>query len=98
MWPAVAEASRNALALRYRILPYLYTLFSQAHFQGLVVAQAMWMVFPEDAAALAVDMQFFLGNSLLISPVRQSVLLYVSIFFEHLRFLFLLLFFFSHFS
>lgn len=69
LWPTVAEASRKALGLRYRILPYLYTLLADAHFQGTTVAHAPWMVFPEDLASASIDSQFMLGKALLISPV-----------------------------
>jgi alpha-glucosidase len=69
LWDSVAAAGRNALNLRYRILPYLYTAFAGAHFQGLMVAQPLWAKFYTDTEALKVDSQWMLGESLLISPV-----------------------------
>jgi alpha-glucosidase (family GH31 glycosyl hydrolase) len=69
LWDSVAEAGRNALNLRYRILPYLYTQFAQAHYQGLMVAQPLWAKYFTDATALSVDSQWMLGDNLLISPV-----------------------------
>jgi len=34
LWDSVAEASRNALNMRYTLLPYLYTLFYNANTDG----------------------------------------------------------------
>ena len=81
LWPTVAEASRKALGLRYRLLPHLYTLFSKAHFEGSMVAQALWATFPEDTTAVNIDSQFMLGSSILISPVIQQGATSVSAYF-----------------
>lgn len=67
-WDSVADVSRLALNLRYRLLPYMYTLFYGAHAAGSLVAQPLWAAFPEDATTHDVDEQFLLGDSILISP------------------------------
>ena len=67
-WDSVADVSRLALNLRYRLLPYLYTLFYGAHASGALVAQPLWAAFPEDANTHDLDEQFLLGDSILISP------------------------------
>lgn len=72
LWPTVAEASKKALSLRYQLLPYIYTLFSQATMQGLTVARALWMQFPADTQAVSVDRQFMLGSDVLVSPVLDQ--------------------------
>jgi len=69
LWDSVAEASRNALNMRYTLLPYLYTLFYNANTAGDMVARALWMNFPEDASTVGIDSQFMWGNALLFSPV-----------------------------
>lgn len=80
LWESTTEAAKKALALRYRLLPYMYTLFAQAHFHGTTVAHAIWMVFPEDEVTLNIDDQFMLGTNVLVSPVlaanTSSVLAY----------------------
>lgn len=48
--PAVADAIRDAIVLRQRLLPYLYTAFAQYHFTGTPVVRPM----PLLAAAPAV--------------------------------------------
>ena len=41
-WPSVANASRTALNIRYRLLPYLYTLFYHSHQTGSTVVRPLY--------------------------------------------------------
>ncbi|KAK2141238.1 hypothetical protein LSH36_1136g01048 [Paralvinella palmiformis] len=41
MWPTVANDTRNTLLIRYRLLPYLYTLFHKAHTTGGTVVRSL---------------------------------------------------------
>lgn len=61
---------RQALRERYRILPYLYSVFREANVTGAPVMRPMFFEFPlERAASLAAaDDQFLVGGSLLVAP------------------------------
>lgn len=68
-WASVAEASKAAMKIRYAILPYIYTLFQQAHTTGSTVMRALAWEFPNDPSLAAVDTQFLLGPSIMVVPV-----------------------------
>ncbi|KXL49372.1 MAG: glycoside hydrolase family 31 protein [Acidomyces sp. 'richmondensis'] len=68
-WASVAEASKKAMQIRYSLLPYMYTLFYFAHTTGSTVMRALAWNFPNDPTLKAIDNQFMLGPSLLITPV-----------------------------
>lgn len=69
LWPEVATASREALLIRYTLLPYLYTLFYQVHASGGTVLRPLLHEFPLDVATHAIDTQFLWGPAFLITPV-----------------------------
>jgi alpha-glucosidase (family GH31 glycosyl hydrolase) len=71
-WPSVAAAGRRALGLRYRLLTYLYSHFHRAAAEAAPVARPLWFEFPADAAALAADGQWLLGDAVLVSPVLEQ--------------------------
>lgn len=64
---------RDALNLRYTLLPYLYTLFYRSHNDGLPVVRPLFFQYPESAynATYMVDVQFMWGSALLITPVTS---------------------------
>ncbi|ORY93432.1 alpha glucosidase [Syncephalastrum racemosum] len=68
LWKSTTEASRIALAIRYSLLPYYYTLFEESHRVGTGVWRPLVFEYPEDKY-LTNDYQVLVGKDLLISPV-----------------------------
>lgn len=67
--PAVVDAAKVALGMRYSLLPYLYTLFYRSHVYGETVARPLFLEFPEDSNTYDIDEQFLWGSALLFNPV-----------------------------
>jgi len=64
--PAVEATARRAIERRYRLLPYFYTLFREAHLTGLPVARPVFFADPADPGLRAVEHAFLLGRDLLV--------------------------------
>ena len=66
--------ARNIIAQRYRLLPYLYSLFYEAHTFGLPIMRslAMYAPFDEKIYYNTFENQFLLGKNLLIAPVESK--------------------------
>jgi alpha-D-xyloside xylohydrolase len=60
---------REFARLRYRLLPYLWSLAREASEAGVPVVRPMWLEFPEDPVVSGLDRQYMLGPSLLVAPV-----------------------------
>ncbi|KQK02530.1 alpha-xylosidase 1 [Brachypodium distachyon] len=72
IWGSVAKSARNALGMRYRMLPYLYTLNYHAHQSGAPVARPLFFAFPDFVPGYGVSTQFLLGDSVMVSPVLEQ--------------------------
>ena len=55
--------------LRYRLLPYIYSLAGAAYHNNSTIMRGLAMDFPTDTAVLNIADQFMFGKSLLINPV-----------------------------
>ncbi|CAH8470518.1 unnamed protein product [Heterobilharzia americana] len=66
------KAIKQALQLRYYILPYIYTLFYRSYLNGTTVARALAFEFPEDLATHKINAQFMLGSCILVTPVLDE--------------------------
>ncbi len=71
-WVFGAEAERIAremLELRYRLLPYIYTLFVEASQTGMPVNRPLMLQYPDEAECHSIGDQFLLGRDWLVAPV-----------------------------
>jgi alpha-D-xyloside xylohydrolase len=55
--------------LRYRLMPYIYSLAGRVYFQDYTLMRALVMDFPGDARVTEISDQYMFGPSLMVSPV-----------------------------
>ena len=70
--PEVEPICRKYLEFRYRMLPYLYSTVRECAMTGMPVMRALWLHFPDDAAAVARADEYMWGKSLLVAPVVEK--------------------------
>lgn len=66
--PEVEASCRTALQRRYRLLPYLYTLFRESSINGLPVMRPVFFADITDPKLRAEDDAFLLGSDILVIP------------------------------
>ncbi|EPR9025372.1 TIM-barrel domain-containing protein [Cronobacter dublinensis] len=71
MYPAVTPAIRSAIELRYRLLPYLYTLLWQAHADDEPMLRPTFLDHEHDAQTFRECDEFMLGRDLLVASVVE---------------------------
>ena len=68
MGPEAEAVCRTAIERRYRLLPYIYTLFRCAATEGLPVMRPVFMADTKDLALRREQQAYMLGGDLLIVP------------------------------
>lgn len=66
--PKVEQTARTALERRYRLLPYMYTLFHDASITGMPIMRPVFLSDPQDPSLRAEQQAFTLGRDLLVVP------------------------------
>jgi len=69
--PRVEAICREYLKLRYRLLPYLYTLFWEAARRGAPVLRPLLYHYPNDPTTYQLHDQVMLGPFLMAAPIYQ---------------------------
>lgn len=57
--------------LRYRLMPYIYTLAGNTYHTDYTIMRALVMDFPEDKQVLSIGNQFMFGQSVMVCPVYE---------------------------
>lgn len=63
------DVARHFVKLKGRLMPYLFANAVKTHKTGVPMMRAMAVDFGFDRTALTLDMQYMLGDSLLVAPV-----------------------------
>jgi alpha-glucosidase len=71
--PATEQGARHYLALRYRLLPYIYSYAWEASRTGLPLVRPLALEFPDDPASVnAAGDEYLFGRDLLVAPVLHE--------------------------
>ncbi|AOJ64558.1 hypothetical protein WJ32_18395 (plasmid) [Burkholderia ubonensis] len=69
--PEVTPLIRRAIELRYRLIPYMWSLFERASTHHEPIIRPTFYDFPEDAQCLQDCDEFMFGRELLVAPVVE---------------------------
>jgi alpha-glucosidase/alpha-D-xyloside xylohydrolase len=70
--PQVEPICRKYLELRYRLLPYLYSVVRECSTTGMPVMRALWLHYPNDPVAVARSDEYLWGRNILVAPVTEK--------------------------
>ncbi len=59
------------IRFRYRLIPYIYSLFYEASKSGIPIMRSLFLEFPDDKNAIEIEDQFMFGKYLLVAPVYK---------------------------
>lgn len=66
------ERIRKAIQLRYKHLPFWYTLFYEHYRNGEPVIRPLVYQYPTDENVFDMDQQFLVGDSVLVCPITED--------------------------
>ncbi len=65
----VLAATKKAIELRYRLIPYYYTFAAQTEQTGAPLMRPLFLEFPDDAKTYNMEDEWLMGDRLLAAPV-----------------------------
>lgn len=65
------DVIKNCLDMRYRLLPYIYSLAADVHFNDYTIMRPLIMDFGKDADVKDIAYQFMFGPAIMINPVYE---------------------------
>ena len=68
----VEPVCRKYLELRYRMLPYLYSVVRECALTGMPIMRSLWLHYPDDAAAVTRGDEYLWGRDILVAPVVEQ--------------------------
>jgi hypothetical protein len=66
-------AMRNAIKLRYSLIPYIYTAAREAYDTGVSMLRPMYYGFPKEKIAYDLKNQYMFGNDMIVAPVTHPL-------------------------
>ena len=63
------EQMRDAIYLRYALIPYIYTMARWSYDTGVGMCRPMYYDYPEDERAYTYSRQYMFGDNILVAPI-----------------------------
>ncbi len=67
----VERIAKDALRLRHKLLPYIYTMNYRTHMDCRAICEPMYYAYPEDDSAYNCKNEFFFGTELIVAPITE---------------------------
>ena len=67
----VQRIATDALRLRHKLLPYIYTMNYRTHTECRAICEPMYYAYPEDKNAYECRNEFFFGTELIVAPITE---------------------------
>lgn len=67
------DAQKKFVELRYRLMPYIYSLCGEVTRESGSIMRPFIMDFPADRKAITLDNEYMFGHSLLVAPVTEPL-------------------------
>lgn len=67
-----AEGMAHYIRLRYRLLPYIYSLYYENYLEGMPIMRPLFLHYPADPWAYSIKDEYFFGENLLVAPVLEE--------------------------
>ncbi|HEY9677411.1 MAG TPA: TIM-barrel domain-containing protein [Drouetiella sp.] len=81
--PKVEAYCKKFIELRYRLLPYIYSLFYEYTRTGAPLMRPLSWHYPDDKFASEIDDQFLFGENLLVAPILERGRSWRSVYLPH---------------
>jgi alpha-glucosidase len=66
------KINRETVELRYKFLPYLYTLFYEHERTGEPIMRPLWYEYPNDKGTYLISDEYMVGDDVLVAPVVKE--------------------------
>ena len=67
----VRRIATDALRLRHKLLPYIYTMNYRTHTECRAICEPMYYAYPEEKSAYECRNEFFFGTELIVAPITE---------------------------
>ncbi len=60
------------IKLRYRLIPYVYSLYYENHLNGTPIMRPLFWHYPDDKRAYEIEDEYLFGENMLVAPVLEA--------------------------
>ncbi|MGB9857463.1 MAG: glycoside hydrolase family 31 protein [Dictyoglomaceae bacterium] len=68
----IEKIAREYISLRYKLIPYIYSLFYEAKEKGIPLIRSLILEFPKDREMLNHEDEFMFGPFILVAPIYEK--------------------------